>query len=115
MSRRCDWFVERCAEIIKEEKLIEFVGRVAAGKENDHRLMREGVMVMPAAIRDRLEAFKMLAEWGIGKPIQVVLTNQVSPEDSVRSAQQIFDMVKKLEIGRKDLVAATNGHGNGNP
>jgi hypothetical protein len=112
MARRCDWFLERCAEIIDEEKLVEFVGRVAAGKENDYKLSREGITKMPAGLTERLQAFKMLAEWGIGKPIQVVITNpNITPNDSVRSAQQIFDMIKKLEDDSKQLVPAGGGNG----
>jgi hypothetical protein len=113
MARRCDWFLERCAEIIDEEKLVEFVGRVAAGREQDHRISRVATVVkIPASIHDRLEAFRMLAEWGIGKPIQVVITNpNITPNDSVRSAQQIFDMIKKLEDDSKELVPARGGNG----
>lgn len=112
MARRCDWFIERCAEIIEEEKLIEFVGRVAAGKESDYRMFEGSAIKTPAALNDRLMAFKMLAEWGIGKPIQVVITNpNITPNDSVRSAQQIFEMIKKLEDNSKELVPAGDGNG----
>ncbi len=115
MARHCDWFIERCAEILDKEKLVEFVGRVASGKEQDHRISRVATVVkIPVSIHDRLEAFKMLAEWGIGKPIQVVITNShLTPTDSVRSAQQIFDMIKQLEEKPKEL-AAVSGKGNGN-
>lgn len=85
-GRKCDWFIERCAEIINEEKLLDFVGRVASGAEIEQRVVvvRDGnsahteVVDVKCAIQDRLSAFKMLAEWGIGKPTSIE-TNQLIP------------------------------------
>lgn len=97
---RCSWFIERCAEIIDEEKLIDFVGRVAAGKETEERLVATktaGVerLRCEVEIKDRLIAFKMLAEWGIGKP--GLIPSQLTPEDSKRTADEYFQSVKRLE------------------
>ncbi len=75
-GRKCDWFTDRCAEIIDEEKLLDFVGRVASGKEKEQRatVVRDGneahteIVEVKCSTQDRLAAFKMLADWGIGKP-----------------------------------------------
>lgn len=110
-GRRPDWFRERCADILGEYELVEFVGRVAAGKEKEQRYIAGELVNIACETRDRLTAFKMLAEWGVGKPVQYVQQSGMTPSDSVRNAQQIFEMIQQLEAGKLALAGATNGNG----
>ena len=83
-GRKPDWFKEKCASILERKKLIDFVGRVASGEETEQKVVvvRDGneahteVEEVRASIHDRLYAFEMLANWGVGKPAQTMaLTN----------------------------------------
>lgn len=102
-GRPCDWFLERCREILDEEKLLDFVGRVASGKETEQRVVvvrerdsaRTEVVEVKCSTQDRLAAFKMLAEWGIGKP--GLIASQITPEDSKRTADEYYQSIKRLE------------------
>lgn len=108
VGRKADWFRERCAEILDQEKLVDFVGRVAAGRETEDRFVKdEGIIKIACSTRDRLAAFEMLANWGVGKPIPVGDQPQKTYNDSVRQAQQIYEMVKDLEQGQ---LVTTNGN-----
>ena len=114
-GRRADWFREECARIIDEEQLISFIGRVAAGKETEEKLVsgktgHEIVMVACDA-QTRLQAFKMLAEWGVGKPIQYVREAPRSPEESVLKVQQMLDLVRQASA--RPILVKQNGNGNG--
>ena len=99
MGRKCDWFIERCRDIINEEKLVEFVGRVASGKETEQVVVRNGSgfekVRKENSTHDRLEAFRMLAEWGIGKP--GLIPSCLTPEDSKRTADEYYQSIKRLE------------------
>lgn len=99
MGARASWFIERCNRILSEEKLVEFVGRVACGKETEERIVRNGTSFdrvrCEVATADRLVAFKMLAEWGIGKPD--IMRRDMTPEDSKRTADEYYASVKRLE------------------
>jgi hypothetical protein len=102
MGRRCDWFIERCGEIIEEEKLVEFIGRVAAGKELEEQIVRNGTgfdrIKTQCSTKDRLRAFEMLADWGVGKPTPIV-PGQVVGTQTVIDAFQVMTMLRKLESG----------------
>jgi hypothetical protein len=77
-GRKPNWFKEKCSKILIKKSLVEFVGRVAAGEETEQRvtIVRDGseahteVVEVKASIHDRLYAFEMLANWGVGKPQQ---------------------------------------------
>ena len=99
-GRKPEWFREACADIINKEKLIDFVGRVAAGREVEERLIKgetggHEIVTVSVCIQDRLAAFKMLAEWGVGKPVQYVATAPRSPEESVMQVQKMLELVKQ--------------------
>ena len=116
-GRRADWFRETCQDIIDQEKLLEFVGRVAAGKEVEEKLvstkMGHDIVSVACDAQTRLAAFKMLAEWGVGKPIQYVVQPARSPEESVLKVQQMLELVRAASA-RPPLIKqeSTNG-GNG--
>lgn len=120
-GRRPDWFRETCQDIICEEKLLEFVGRVASGKEVEQRVVVNKVtgaevVEVRCGTADRLAAFKMLAEWGVGKPVQFVQQAPRSPAESALRVDQMLDLVRQASA-RPPLVKATvngglgaNGH-----
>src|SRR5437879_6873598 len=92
-GRPPDWFRAVCLEILDHEKLVEFVGRVAVGKETEEKVIANphgGYQIVKVAcdVSTRLEAFKLLAMWGVGKPTQVIITAPQTPDESVRNVQQ---------------------------
>lgn len=116
-GRKADWFREACQDIINQEKLLEFVGRVAAGKEVEERLVStktgHDIVSVACDAQTRLSAFKMLAEWGVGKPIQYVVQPTRSPEESVMKVQQMLDLVRAASH-RPPLIKQEINGGNGN-
>lgn len=109
MGRKAYWFTERCNDILDEEKLVEFVGRVAAGKETEEVIVRNGTTFdrvrKACSTMDRLSAFKMLAEWGIGKP--GLIPSQLTPADSKRTADEYFESIKRLEADALNRFTAS--------
>ena len=65
------WFKQECARIVQEDKLIEFVGRVAKGEEKEERISEGVIIEVKASLHDRLDAFEMLCNWGFGKPVLI--------------------------------------------
>lgn len=127
-----NWFREACADIIQQEKLVDFVGRVAAGKEIEQQVMvvrgtdggRVEVVDVKCSTANRLLAFKMLAEWGVGKPTQFIANAPLDPEESKLRVDQMLELIreasKRAPIVVPDALTAkrmaetkTNGHANG--
>ena len=114
-GRRCDWFIERCSEILDEQKLLDFVANVASGKETEQRVVvvRAGneahteLVDVKCSTQDRLAAFKMLAEWGIGKP--GLIPSYLTPEDSKRTADEYYQSIKRLEEDALNRFRASAG------
>lgn len=69
-GRHPDWLKAKCAKILKDKKLIEFLGNVASGKDVEQKINENGeVLKVPADVKDRLRAVEMLLDRGFGKPI----------------------------------------------
>lgn len=72
-GRPADWLKEKCQEIVQKEKLIEFMGDVAAGKEFPQLATGDGeVLLLPPSIKDRRAATEWLVDRGYGKVSQPV-------------------------------------------
>ncbi len=72
-GRPSDWLREKCGEIIKKKKLIEFLGDVAAGEDVEQQINQNGeVLNVPASVKDRLKAYELLADRWAGKPTQAL-------------------------------------------
>lgn len=72
-GRPAGWVREKCAEIVDKAKLIEFLGRVAEGKEKDHRMTKDGAVIeVPASIHDRTESAMYLIDQAGGKAPQAM-------------------------------------------
>lgn len=70
-GRQPDWLKEKCREIVAKEKLIEFMGDVAAGKDFPQLATGEGeVLPLPPSIKDRRAAVEWLVDRGFGKVTQ---------------------------------------------
>lgn len=70
-GRNPDWLREKCRAIFEKEKLAEFMGDVAAGKEFPQLATSEGeVLSLPPSLKDRRAATEWLAERGFGKVAQ---------------------------------------------
>ena len=73
VGRKPNWFREKCADIIVEENMLDFVKRVAKGDESEERMTKYGGIVqVKASIDSRMGAVKFLAEYAVGKPVQAV-------------------------------------------
>ena len=78
-GRTPGWVREKCAKIVEKSELVEFLGRVAEGKEKDHRMTKEGIVIeVPASIHDRAEAAMYLIDQAGGKAPQAM---QLQDED----------------------------------
>lgn len=100
-GRKPDWFREKCAEYINQENLLDFVLSVAKGEAVEERIVKvsEGFvdrMMVKACIKDRLSAVEFFANYGYGKPAMFVLPSKTA-EDSRRSAEESYAMIKRLE------------------
>lgn len=108
-----NWFRARCAQIIQDKKLVEFVARVANGEESDHKVSKDGdVIEMPASVHDRLYACEMLFDRGFGKPVpmEVDLTGVAEPLQKIINQQALLKML--YEFNFPDRAAAkSNGNG----
>lgn len=72
-GRKPDWFKAECARIMDKHKLLEFMGRVAAGEETElHFDAMRNVHEIPAKMSDRIKAVEFLADRAHGKPAQAV-------------------------------------------
>jgi hypothetical protein len=72
-GRPADWLKAKCREIVKNKKLVEFLGAVASGVDIDQSINENGeCLKIPASIKDRLRAAEMLLDRGYGKPEQAV-------------------------------------------
>lgn len=104
-GRQPDWFRKRCAEIIEKKKLVEFVGRVAAGEEVEHKVTKDGDIVEVAvSAHDRLMACEMLFDRGFGKPIPM------NPEEGWKAPlEQVIKDTQLLKL----LYALNNSDARG--
>lgn len=76
-GRSPDWLREKCRAIFEKNKLADFMGDVAMGKEFPQLATGEGeVLPLPPSIKDRRAAVEWLADRGFGK-----VTQPVSGED----------------------------------
>lgn len=72
-GRKPDWLKERCRELIDSNKLLDYAARVAAGKEYEDRVTKDGESYkVGVSTHDRLHAFEILMDRGFGKPIQAL-------------------------------------------
>lgn len=72
-GRKPDWLKEKCQAIIDRKKVLEFLGRVVAGEEQEDRCTKDGdVFQVGVSTHDRLHAAEILFERGFGKPAQAV-------------------------------------------
>ena len=81
-GRPADWLRTECENIIKKNKLIEFLGEVAIGEPIQKVKSPTGQVTelkVSADIKDRLKAIEMLSDRAYGKPTQAVeVTGDVS-------------------------------------
>lgn len=80
-GRKPDWLKAKCAKIIEDNALIEFLGDVASGENVEAVVSIDGKnsLKVPAKVKDRLAATEMLLDRGFGKVPQVVA--DVTPQD----------------------------------
>lgn len=115
-GRPCDWFLERCREILDEEKLLDFVGGVASGRETEQRVtvVREGnearieIVEVKCSTQDRLSAFKMLAEWGVGKPVSLEVTQLVPVVQNLINEQAMLKLLYARNFADAGRVGSIN-------
>jgi len=104
-GRPPDWLKAKCQAILKKEKLIEFVGKVAKGDDIDQAINENGeCLKIPAGVKERLTAVKMLKEWGHGLTPQAV---EVSNTEG-----QAFRVQFVPYKGRPDATAAPGNRDN---
>lgn len=67
-GRTPGWLKEKCREIIDKEKLVEFMGDVAAGKDFPQLATSDGeVLPLPPPLKERRAAVEWLVDHGYGK------------------------------------------------
>lgn len=72
-GRDQDWLKETCRELVKKNKIVEFLADVATGKDVEQAVGSEGEVIrIPAAVRDRIKATELLLDRGFGKADQHV-------------------------------------------
>lgn len=85
-----DWLKEKCRELVKRHKIVDFLASVANGEAVEQAVGNEGeVISIPAAVRDRIKATELLLDRGFGKPDQqfdVVDLTQRPNRDELESA-----------------------------
>lgn len=76
-GRPPNWLMDKCKKIVEKNKLIEFLGDVAAGKKVDIRYnaLDDKEVASSATIKDRLHASELLIERGWGRAVQTIDTN----------------------------------------
>lgn len=75
-GRPADWLKAKCRDIVNKEQLVEFLGKVAGGRNVDVSVTETGIRVsVPAKMRDRLFATTDLLDRGYGKPNQTIEIN----------------------------------------
>jgi hypothetical protein len=78
-GRKPDWLKVECQKIIEREKLIQFLGDVAAGRVMDNKVNNGVVIKVPASLADRRACAVELLDRGFGKAIQTVAGDSESP------------------------------------
>lgn len=75
-GRKPGWIRAECARLVDEYKLIELMGKIAAGKIKDHKMTKDGVVVeIEASLTDRQRAMEYLIDQSEGKaPQNMALT-----------------------------------------
>lgn len=72
-GRKPDWLKAKCQALIDKHKLLDLVANVAAGKEQEPYVDKDGqVTMVPVSWMHRLKAFDLLMERGFGKAVQAV-------------------------------------------
>lgn len=77
-GRKPDWLKAQCSKIIKDKKLIQFLGNVASGEKItktdifDLSGKKVGHSESSATPKDRIKAIELLLDRGFGKPVQPV-------------------------------------------
>lgn len=76
-GRKPDWLREKCARLVEEKKIVDFVANVASGQYKQKVLVKQGpqnsfLAEVPCDVKDRLKAAEMLWDRGFGKPPQDV-------------------------------------------
>lgn len=72
-GRPNDWLREKCRELVRRDKIVEFLAEVANGSNVEQAVGSQGeVISIPASVRDRLKATEVLLDRGFGKPEQSV-------------------------------------------
>lgn len=100
-GRPNEWLREKCREIVKRDKIIDFLADVAKGKDVEQAVGDQGEAIrLPASVRDRIKATEVLLDRGFGKAEQVL--DMTVREDGERpSAEELLSIRKRLGEGRK--------------
>lgn len=70
-GKDADWLKEKCRELVKRHKIVDFLAQVANGESVEQAVGNQGeVISVPAAVRDRIKATELLLDRGFGKPDQ---------------------------------------------
>lgn len=72
-GRKPDWLKLRCQKLIDRHKLLDYLARVAAGKETEQRSTKDGAVTVEVSAHDRLHALEMLLDRGFGKASQPMM------------------------------------------
>ncbi len=80
-GRPPDWLKEKCAKLVEDKKIVEFIAEVASTAKYE--------------MRDRIKCSEILLERAYGKPLQAVM-----PVDD-KGAYQPYSITVKIDDGGK--------------
>lgn len=96
-----DWLKEKCRELVRRDKIVEFLANVAKGEPVEQAVGSEGeVISIPASVRDRIKATELLLDRGFGKASQPM---ELSGQDG-----SPFAALSDEQFGRFLEVASRN-------
>jgi len=98
-GRPLDWLKEHTREIIRKDKLVERLAKIASGQNIDQPLTNGEIVPFPAPVAEQRKAILDLLERGYGKPEQMV--DMVLTDAGERpTADELLEMRARLMADR---------------
>jgi hypothetical protein len=104
-GRPLDWLKEQTRDIIRKDKLVERLAKIASGQDIEQPISNGEVISVPAPVAEQRKAILDLIERGFGKPEQTVEMN-LNAEGERPSAEELVELRRSLVGDRQGTKVA---------